>query len=145
MKRGEQMKRGFLLITVIGILLLGACATSTPSLASTPVDVAETIEVGMNLGEVYDLIDPNYGENACYVVNCESITSSPTINFTPTMELMTDYFIWFFMPQSGKTQATAVCFRYDSSIDTNIVIAVGQLDYDEVESIIQSYGTKTMW
>jgi hypothetical protein len=139
------MKRILLSILVIGVILLGACSTPTPSLASTPLDVAETVEVGMNLGEVYDLIDPQYGEESCYLVNCESITISPTLSFEPTAESITDYFIWFFMPQSGKSQPTAVCFHYDSSTDTNTVIAVGQLDYEEVEAIIQIYGSKTIW
>jgi hypothetical protein len=139
------MKRILLPMLVIGVLLLGACGTSTSSLASTPLDVAETVEVGMNLGEVYDLIDPQYGEESCYLVNCESITTSPTISFEPTAESITDYFIWFFMPQSGKTQVTAVCFRYDSSTDTNTVIAVGQLDYEETEELIQTYGNRTIW
>ncbi len=115
-----------------------------PSLASTPLEVYERVEVGMDLGQVYDLVDPNYGNEACYVVNCESISSNP-VRYTPTSDEFTDYFIWIFMPRSSEAQATALCFYYDASTDDSTVIATAPMAYSEANALVTSYGSRTYW
>jgi hypothetical protein len=114
---------------------------------ATPDEVAKAIKVGMKTGEVAFSIDPRFGGKACYLIYCKSEPSfEPTTTFIPTRE-ETVFPIWFFMPQSDKTQPTAVFFRkvmlkslqYDT---TMIVIGVNRFDYDTTKTLIKNYGTR---
>jgi len=128
--------------------------------ANTPDEIAKTIKVGMQLGEVVASIDPKYGRKAGYFVSCKSITLSPTTTFVPVPSWETGpFFIWFFMPRSGKAQPTGVCFgrkleeTWFSVLEHGItiggtgehVIAVAQFDYDEIKMLIKTYGTRLNW
>lgn len=149
LKKKQKRRQGVigcLTVLVVVVLFAVVCTVITgPSPASSPLEVYNRVEIGMDLGQVYDLVDPDYGNEACYLVNCEHITTEPLMRYTPTHDVFTDYFIWMFMPRFAKAQPTAVCFYYDVSTEVSTVIAVARLDYDETEDVINTYGSRVLW
>jgi len=129
-------------LLLVGVLLAGCTGQR---LATSPLDVYEKVHAGMTLDEVYDAIDPSYGGESCYIVSCESITISPRVNFIPTHDITTNYFLWVFMPRFSNAQPTVVCFRYNSTTDENRVIACERFDYNVIEPVLLMYGSSVFW
>ena len=124
---------------------LPACGGGS-SLATTPLDVHTDVAIGMNLYEVYDLIDPEYGNEACWIVDCSEISiEGGTVYYTPTDAIDSPYFMWIFMPRfSTWAQATAVFFEY-SEPTGGVVIACVRMDYDKAQNLIALWGSRTFW
>ena len=143
------MKRlSLLLLSLILLLSLGACCT--PSLASTPLDVYESVHVGMTSEDVYFAIDKDYANEACYLIKCEYITPGFTSHtpYTPTLDWETDYYMWVFMPRFSQAQATAVGFHHPftpTGTTEDTVIAVERMDYEEAQLLVAFYGSRTFW
>ena len=125
-----------------------------PALATTSEEVANLVEEGMELTEVADSINAEYGKTSVYAVNCETLSFGSTVAFVPTKE-HDYYYIWFFLPEVEdqgflapvivKGQVTAVFFQWDNDKGTDVVIAVEQYDFEYILSVITNYGTQVVW
>jgi len=146
-------------VIIFGLLILiilstAACKSAPSVLASTSEEVANLIEEGMELSEVADSINAEYGKTSVYAVNCESLSFGSTVAFVPTKEY-DYYYIWFFIPEITsqglfqptvvKGQVTAVCFAWNSETGTDEVVAIERFDYEYIAKTINEYGVQVVW
>ena len=134
-------KRIISLALLLLILVFSACGGGAAYLASTPLDVYEDVNVGMNSGEVYSSVDPEYGKEAAWIVNFSNISiEGGTLHYTPTEAMGTNYWAWIFMPRfSTSARATAVFFEDDK------VISVLRMDYSQAADLINRWGSSVLW
>ena len=78
------MKAKLLLVLLIGIFLLGACCAPEmsvkPSIATTPAEIGELVEIGMTRPAVNELIDKTYFEFVSIQLSVELRAYSQTAN-----------------------------------------------------------------
>lgn len=136
---------GLFLILLASLALCVGCGGGT-QLASTPLDVYDSINVGMDLNEVCNLIDPEYGREACWIVNCsDAYIEGGTIHYTPTDAIDSPYFMWVFMPRfTTWAQATAVFFEYSEPTGGDVIACV-RMDYDKAQNLITLWGSPVFW
>ena len=133
-------KRIISLALLLLILVFSACGGGAAYLASTPLDVYEDVNVGMNSGEVYSSVDPEYGKEAAWIVNFSNISiEGGTLHYTPTEAMGTNYWAWIFMPRFSTAQATVVFFEGDN------VIARLRMNHDQAAELIGRWGFSVFW
>ena len=134
-----------LALVLSALALCVGCGAGT-HLASTPSDVHETVNVGMDLDEVYFLVDPEYGNESAWLVNCSEVSiEGGTVYYTPTDAIDSPYFMWIFMPRfTTSARATAVFFEYSEPTGGD-VIACLRMDYDKAENLIGLWGSRVFW
>ncbi|MBA7601468.1 hypothetical protein ES703_08542 [subsurface metagenome] len=109
------------------------------ALASSPAEVYNTISVGMAQAVVINLVDPDYANAACYVVDCLYIDPGPPLQYEPTNQVGGIYWMWVFMPRFGQSEGTVVCFHGAG------VTAVARIEYSEARQLVDTYGYHTFW